>query len=280
MLRKAFFLELYKIAARPRSYIGFTAIIVIALLVQVAMYIDGSSYLEFLMQPLEQSFVFEGHVLNGNLVALLLLQMLVVHVPLLVALVNGDLISGEAASGTLRLLATKPLSRTKLLMAKFLAGTLYTLLLVLLLALLSLVLGHALFGEGDLVVLRSEELIIIPYDDTGWRFLGAFGVAFLAMLLVASLSLCLSCFSDNSIGPIVTTMAVILLFNIIASLEVPLFDSIRPWLFTTHMTSWRKFFDDPVQWNEITHSVLYLCGYIVAFTGITLYSFNRKDILS
>ena len=109
--------ELYKIFKRPRSYIGPAAIAVWAFLIHLAMYADGKTYISFITQQVEQSFLIEGNFINGNLVAYVILQSLIVQMPLLVTLVSGDLISGEAASGTLRLVATKPVSRTKILLA-------------------------------------------------------------------------------------------------------------------------------------------------------------------
>src|SRR5688572_11443785 len=101
-------LELQKISARPRSFIGFAVILVIVSLIHFAMYQDGRSYIGFVTQNVEQNFSFEGNVLNGNLVCFIILQTLIIQIPLLIALVTGDMISGEAGSGTLRLLASKP----------------------------------------------------------------------------------------------------------------------------------------------------------------------------
>jgi len=53
--------------------------------------------------------------MNGYLLAYIILQLMLVHVPLLISLVAGDMISGEAAQGTLRVLLTKPISRAKLI---------------------------------------------------------------------------------------------------------------------------------------------------------------------
>jgi ABC-2 type transport system permease protein len=204
--------------------------------------------------------------------------MLNIHIPLLVALVTGDLISGEAAMGTLRLLVSKPISRTQLLLSKFLAGGIYTLLVVLWLGFLAVIVGQWLFGVGDLMVLNSDGLVILQADDVNWRYAGGFCVAFLALLTVSSLSITLSCFSDNSIGPIVSTMAIILLFTIIVTLDVPIFDPIRPYLFTTHMAAWRSFFEDPLPWESIKKSIYILLGHNLLFIGISLFAFHRKDI--
>jgi ABC-2 type transport system permease protein len=280
MLFKLTWLELRKIAARPRSYIGFIAIALIAGLIQFAMHADGENYIRFITQSAEQSFFFEGKILNGNLICFIILQMLIIQVPLLVALVTGDMISGEAAMGTLRLMLTRPVSRTSVILSKFLAGAIYTLLLLIWLGILSLLVGLVVFGAGDLIVLKTDQLIILPEADVLWRFMAALGMAFLALLLVASLSLMLSCFSDNSIGPIITTMALIILCTIIGTLEVPVFEKIKPLLFTTHMSVWRSFFEDPLPVSSILNSILFLTGHIMAFLGISIVYFNRKDILS
>jgi ABC-2 type transport system permease protein len=271
-------LELFKIVTKPRSYMGFLAITVIVLLIQFAFYVDGKQYLEFIFQSLQNSFQIEGNILNGSLICFIILQMLIVQMPLLVALVTGDLVSGEAASGTIRLLLSKPYSRDQILWAKYIAGSIYTFALILWLGLLALGVGLLVFGTGDLVVLKSDELIILRADDVIWRFIGAFFVAFLSLSVITTFSLMLSCFTDNSITPIVASMSVIIIFTIIGTLDVPLFDTIKPALFTTHMIIWRNLFDNPLPKEQIAISLSVLFGHIVLFLSIAFWHFTRKDI--
>jgi ABC-2 type transport system permease protein len=271
-------LELFKIVTKPRSYMGFLAITVIVLLIQFAFYVDGKQYLEFIFQSLQNSFQIEGNILNGALICFIILQMLIVQMPLLVALVTGDLVSGEAASGTIRLLLSKPYSRAQILWAKHIAGSIYTFALILWLGLLALGVGLLVFGTGDLVVLKSDELIILRADDVIWRFIGAFFVAFLSLSVITTFSLMLSCFTDNSITPIVASMSVIIIFTIIGTLDVPLFDTIKPALFTTHMIIWRNLFDNPLPKEQIAISLSVLFGHIVLFLSIAFWHFTRKDI--
>ncbi len=277
---KSTYNEFYKIAAKPRSYLGMTAITVLVGVILLALKSDGRSFMSFITSSFEQTLTINGNVLNGNLVAFIVLQMLIIHIPLLVALVTGDLVSGEGASGTIRLLATKPISRTLLLLSKFFAGAIYTLFILVWLGFMAVVLGKLLFGVGDLIVLNSQGLEIIPENDMNWRFLAGFGVAYLALLTVSTLSIALSCFSDNSIGPIVATMSVIILFTIIGTLEVNVFDSIKPFLFTTHMASWRSFFSLELPWDEILFSIGVLLAHIFVFMGVAIFYFNKKDINS
>src|ERR1700741_1502093 len=105
--------ELYKIFRRPRTYIAFVAITALILIVQFGLKVDGSSYTEFMSQSVSSSFQIEGNVLNGYLVCYVILQLLLVHVPLLITLIAADMISGESNMGTLRLLMSKPFTRTQ-----------------------------------------------------------------------------------------------------------------------------------------------------------------------
>lgn len=272
--------ELIKIFSKPRSYIGFIAITVIVSLIQMAMYLDGLNYFSFVTAPLQSSFNLDGNLVSGNMVAFVIIQTLILQIPLLVALVTGDLISGESATGTIRILASKPVSRTAILFAKFVAGLLYTLLLLIWLGFMSWGLALFIFGPGDLIVLKSEELIILQDSDISWRFLLAFAISFVSLSVVATFSLCLSCFAENSIGPIISTMAVIILFTIMGTLEIPFFDAIKPFLFTTHMIVWRNSFDLPVSVSQISTSLTIMIAHIILFLSVAWYRFNKKDILS
>lgn len=272
--------EFIKILAKPRSYIGLAALTLLIVIILFAMKADGKMYISFVTASFEQTLSFNGNVLNGNLIAFIILQMLIVHIPLLVALVTGDLLSGEAAMGTLRMLLTKPLSRNQVVFSKLIAAAVYTLILVLWMGFLALFIGRWIFGTGDLIVLNSDGLVILNYTDVLWRYGLAFLVAYLALMTVSTLSLAFSAFADNSIGPIVSTMAVIILFTIIGTLDVSVFDLIKPWLFTTHMASWRSFFNDPVPWSAIYKSIYILLAHNVIFVLIALVKFRKKDITS
>jgi len=272
--------ELFKIASKPRSYLGLLAITMIVGLIHIAMLSDGKNYVDFLFSTFSQTFDISGKIINGNLIAFIILQMLVVQMPLLVAFVTGDIISGESAGGTLRLLAGKPFSRTQIFVAKYIASAIYTAVLILWLGVLSLIVGRILFGDGDMMVLKSDGLTVLRANDVLWRYGFAFIIAFLSLMLIASYSFCISAFAENSITPIVICMATIIIFTIIGTLEIPFFDYIKPVLFTTHMIVWRNVFYNPIELNEIFLSVGIMIAYIIAFTGVAWYHFKTKDILS
>lgn len=279
MLIAAIRLELYKIFSRPRTYIAFAVIVVLVGAIQFAVYTEGQTLLEATTQNLQDTFDFSGNLLNGFFTSFMILNLLWVHLPFLVALVTGDLISGEAASGTLRLLLTRSVSRTEWIVAKFIAAIIYSFILVLLLGALSLLLGKLLFGFGDLMVIRNT-INILPEHDVLWRFYCAFGYGLLSMSVVAALSFFFSSLSDNSIGPIVGTMGVVIAFTVFTTLDVSIFRMLKPFLFTTYMGEWKSFFDFEPDYRKIFRAAAVLVAHVVGLFLLTLLWFKRKDILT
>jgi ABC-2 type transport system permease protein len=273
-------IELYKIFKRPRTYISFGIVTAITFIIQLAMLSGGRDFIAFGMQGVSEQFDIQGHILNGYLVTYIILQSLLIHIPLLVALVAGDALAGEANLGVLRLLLTKPITRQRLVLIKFVSSVIYTILLIVWLSIVALFLSLLLFGPGDMINLKSDAFVLILKNDIMWRYVAAFGFATLAMTTIAALSLFLSAFADNAIGPIMTTMGVVVILTILSNLELPLFNIIKPYLFTTHMIGWKGFFDDPVPYAAIGRSAMVLVGYTVGFVTATILYFNKKDIKS
>lgn len=273
-------IELYKIFKKPRTYIAFAAIGLIIILIQLAMYADGEQYLEFMLQNMNAAFDIEGKKLNGYFVFYLILHTLLVHVPLLICLVAGDAIAGEANMGTLRLIASKPVSRTKLLLSKFLASAVYTLLLLTFMAVLGLLGSIAIFGVSDLMVQKSDLFILLDANDVLWRYVAAYAFAALSMITVAALAFLFSVFADNSIGPIIAAMSVVIVFTILTTMDIPIFYALKPFLFTNHMLNWKGFFDRPVDLPEVLKSAGVLLLHIVFFVSLAVWLFRKKDILS
>lgn len=285
-------IEIYKIFKRPRTYIAFAAIAALIGIIHLGLKADGKEYMDFILADFKSNFSIDGKALNGYGVCYILLQTLLIHIPLLIALIAADMVSGEANAGTLRLLATKPITRTQFIIAKFLAATFYTMMLLLWLAFLALVVSIFLFGVDDMLVVKNTYMVQLEQSDILWRYLAAFGFAFLAMTTVAAIGFFLSLFAENSIGPIVATMSVIIVFTILSTMSIPIFNKIKPFLFTTHMVAWKEFFDIKVNDNNetirgtiehperILRSIVVLVVHIVLLVSTSIYIFKKKDILS
>jgi ABC-2 type transport system permease protein len=273
-------IEMLKIFRKWRTYIGFIAVGVLVPLVHLGMYLQGKESLDFMTQNLQQSFVLVGNLLNGYWVSYIILNSLTVHIPFLITLVAGDLLAGEATAGTYRLLITRPVSRMQIVFAKFISGISYTGLLIFWLALLSVGIGVMIFGVGELIVIRPDHIVVFDKSDVVWRFILAYGFAMLGMSVVCGLAFFFSSLVENAIGPIISTMAVIIIFIIISAINVDIFKEIKPYLFTNYVLNWREIFNDPIDYQKLINSVLILAGHLIVFFGAAAFIFKRKDILS
>jgi ABC-2 type transport system permease protein len=291
-------IELFKISKRPRTYIAFAAIAAIVFIFQFAFKADGQSYMNLMLQSVKDSFEFERtKAINGYFMCYIILNTLLVQLPILVALIAADSISGEANMGTLRLLITKPISRTQLIIVKFAAATIFTILLLVWMAITSLFFSLFIFGADDMLIFRSKgdesQILLISKDDVMWRYLAAFAYATVALTVIVALSLFLSIFADNSIGPIIATVCIVLVCTIISNINVPIIDkNVRPFLFTSYLVGWKGFFyiattDDGIpikgsieNWSAIRNSLSILLLHIGVLLGASVFVFRKKDILS
>ena len=135
-------------------------------------------------------------------------------------------------------------------------------------------------------------MVLIQEKDVLWRYVGAFVFASFSLLTVTALGFLMSSLANNSIGPIVGTMSAIVFFTILSTLNIPLFNIVKPYLFTTHMNNWKEFFDIQVNDNneavfgsilnveKIKTSLIVLSVHIILFIGASILVIKNKDIVS
>jgi ABC-2 type transport system permease protein len=272
-------LEIYKLYTKGRSWIALSALLFIIVVVLIAMYSEGEELMAMGTQSLQDSFMFEGNVINGYLITYLIQNAMLVHVPLLLALVCGDLISGEASTGTIRFLLTRKVSRNQIIISKFITALFYSTVMVTLMMVLSLGLGVLIFGKGDMIILK-DVVYIIDEKTVPMRMFYAYLFSILGMATVASLAFMFSAFTQSNVTPIVMTMVVIVAFTILSALNIEFFNLLKKFFFTNYMNNWKLFFEDPFNKEKIIRSVVILLSHIALFFSITLYYFNKKDIQS
>jgi ABC-2 type transport system permease protein len=87
-------------------------------------------------------------------------------------------------------------------------------------------------------------------------------------------------------------MSAIVFFTILSTLNIPLFNIVKPYLFTTHMNNWKEFFDIKTNLDneairgsilniaKIRTSILVLTLHIILFVTASVIIIKKKDILS
>ncbi len=280
---KLFWFETFKTFSRWRTYISFTVIGLIVILTEVVMKLSANEIVYRMLRSFQKDFLVTGNILNAWFVTAFIMNSLHIHIPFLITLVAGDMVSSEATSGTIRFLLIRPPSRSRIIMAKYLTALFYTALLVIFFALVCVSLGLLLFGSGDLIIHHygKFDIAFIPESEIPLRILFAFVAAIWSMSVVASIAFLFSTLAENSIGPIIGTMAVVIVFLVLGNLPLDFFRTLKPYLFTTYMINlWQQFLNIPIPWPEIWRSAIILGLHNAGLFLIALFVFKRKDIKS
>lgn len=276
---KIYIIELEKIARKIRTYLSIGAVAGLVILVLFGVWYGGEEKLNYMTRSIQTDFYFQGKILNVYLITYMILEMMVLQIPVFVTLVTADLLAGESNAGTYRILLTRPVGRIQLVIAKFFAGITFSSFLLFLLVFISITGGYLIFGSGDLIIFRKA-IYVFEAADVPWRFACAVLFGMVSMAVVASLSFMFSNFANNSIGPIIATMVVIVAFTIISNINIDFFKMLNPYLFTTYSSDYHLFFDYEIDKPRIIKSLSVLLAHILVFFGITVLTFRRKDILS
>jgi ABC-2 type transport system permease protein len=280
---KLFWFETFKTFSRWRTYISFTVIALIVILTEVVMKLSAGEIVHRMLRSFQKDFLITGNILNAWFVTAFIMNSLHIHIPFLITLVAGDMVSSEATSGTIRFLLIRPPSRGKIITAKYLTALFYTAILVIFFALMCISLGLPLFGSGDLIMHHygKFDITFVPESEIPLRILLAFVAAIWSMTVVASIAFLFSTLAENSIGPIIGTMAVVIVFLVLGNLPLDFFRTLKPYLFTTYMVNlWQQFLNVPIPWAEIGGSAIILGLHNAGLFLIAFFVFKRKDIKS
>jgi ABC-2 type transport system permease protein len=195
--------------------------------------------------------------------------------PLVVSVVSGEAVAGEASSGTLRSLLVVPVSRTRLLLVK-LAGVLaYGLAATLTVGLSAIVVGFALFPTGPVTLLSGDT---IPLSAALWRVLLVTLYVAAMLAAVAAIGLFVSTLTEVPLAAMATTAILVIVIEILDA--IPQISQIHPYLMTDW---WLRFGDlvrDPVAYDGIVHGLLVTLGYVAVFGSLAWARLTTKDITS
>jgi ABC-2 type transport system permease protein len=213
---------------------------------------------------------------NGVFLSFLSLTiMLALALPLVVAVVAGDSLAGEASLGTLRYLLAVPAGRTRLLSVKYAAVVIFGLLSSLLVAASALIMGVALFPVGP-VTLLSGTTVSLAEGLLRLLFVVLYVAAAMAML--AAIGLAISSLTEHPIAAIAAIM--ILTVSSEVADQVPQFHAVGPYLPTHWWLAFDSLLRAPMDLTELSHGLLSFGIYIVIFGSIAWARFTSADVTS
>jgi ABC-2 type transport system permease protein len=213
---------------------------------------------------------------NGVFLTLIALQALLILVlPLVVAVVAGDSIAGEAGYGTLRYLLTRPAGRTRLLSVKYLSIVSYGLVATFIIAITSLLLGVILFPVGPVTLLSGATVSLAA--GLGRVLLVALYIV-AAMAAMGAVGLAISTFTEHAIGAIAAIMVLVVTSEVAD--QVPQFASIAPYLPTHWWNSFDALLRSPIDTTTLWKGLLSFAVYAVIFCSIAWAKFTSADVTS
>jgi ABC-2 type transport system permease protein len=213
---------------------------------------------------------------NGLFVALAALTLeLGLFLPLAVAAISGDSIAGEANIGTLRYLLTVPVQRTRLLMVKYVATVIFSLVATLTVTVTGVVMGLALFGGGSMTLLSGTQ---IGFGQGLVRVLVASVYLALCFASLGAVGLFISTLTEQPIGAMI---AVVVFSSASFILDgIPQVSWLHPFLITHHWLAFGDLFRDPVAWDGLRGGMYVAAAYALVFWLAAWARFAVKDVTS
>src|ERR1041385_8259009 len=158
--------ELWKLFGKKRTYIGFGMF----LIGQNAMLLAFrfTNWQKGAERMLESNGYPASEFISALTVAvIMLIPQIILLMPLYATLVGGDLVAKEAEDGTLRMILSRPVSRFRLLLVKWLSGGLFAALLVVSLGAMAVGFARMWFPWGGLFFTLPEPFPVFTVVPPG-----------------------------------------------------------------------------------------------------------------
>ena len=258
--------EIAKLLAQKRTYLGIVSAALVPVIFVVVLVLQTGGPNEV---PL-------GRYIRDTGLAVpfvVLFFMSIWGLPLITALVAGDIVASESHNGTLKTILTRSRQRGEVFAGKVLASITYTLAIVFAMGLVGLVAGGIAWGFHPLTSLSGTKV------STGHGLgLLAASLAIYAFPLVgiAAFGLMLSTITRNSAASVVGTLMWALLMQLLGVL--PGTESFRPYLLGTQFDAWHGFLRTPADWVPVVRA-LWVCALYIAVPLFVAYTvFLRRDV--
>ncbi len=271
--------ELIKAVRRTRTLVILAALIGLPIVISLAVNARSDR------RPDRGEGLFRLASQSGLVVPAAILMMTSAFLLVIIAgTVVGDAVAGDAATGNLRYLLLRPVSRTKLLIAKAAVSTLLVWVATAVVALTGLVAGVVLFGWHGISVpfSVSDTGAGVGFDLTAGQLLArlAFGTAYVAFGFTALVAIgtFFSTLTDGASGAIAATVGVYIVSEILDAITD--LGSLRYGLPTHYRTAWVDSITANSFSGDLKAGVIVQVVYALVFFSAAIVWFRRKDIRS
>jgi ABC-2 type transport system permease protein len=259
--------ELRKLLAQKRTYIGIGAAIAVPLIFIVALAADTSGG--------PDGIPFGRYVRETGL-AIPLVGLVFGSIwllPLITALVAGDIVSAEEHNGTLKTILTRSVERWQVFAGKLLAALTYALAILVVYVGIGLVVGGLIWGFDPLTTLSGttvgvgRALVLTAAGTLAY---------FIPMAAIAAIAVLLSTVTRNSAAAVVGTLMVSIILQLLGSISA--LEWLDPYLLSTQFNAWQGLLREPADWDPIVRSAWVSALYGLPAAGAAFAVFVRRDV--
>ena len=258
--------EVAKLLAQKRTYLGLGSAALVPIIFVVVL----------VLQKGGPNDVPLGRYIRDTGLAVpfvVLFFMSIWGLPLITALVAGDIVASESHNGTLKTILTRSRERGQVFAGKALASITYTLAVVFAVGAVGLVAGTAAWGFHPLTSLSGGKVSAGHGLALLFASLAVYG---LPLVGVAAFGVMLSTITRNSAASVVGTLMWALLMQLVGVL--PGTESVRPYLLGTQFSAWHGFLRIPVDWAPVIRAT-WVCALYIALPLAGAYlTFLRRDV--
>jgi len=270
--------ELWKLFGKKRTYIGFGMFLVAQNGMLVAFhYAHWQRQMTNLLEG--NGYLAQEYFSALTVAFIMLVPQILFLMPLYVALVGGDLVAKEVEDGTLRMILSRPISRFRLLLVKWLAGVIFSAVLVLVLGGTALGFARMWFPwKGMFVLLPGQGFNVLGADEGISLYIWSHAFMTLNATVILGIGFMFSCFNMKPAAA--TILALSYLFVNFVMEQIPYFEEYHEYLLTYHFRSWLNVYAQPIPWSQITQSVCVLLAFNLTTFLIGAAAFQARDIKS
>lgn len=273
--------EMWKMLARKRTYMGFSAFVILEFVLYLLLtrLNGGINLFKSIIQRGGESF---QSYFSAMTVAVFIISLSIFFLgSIYLTLVGGDVVAKESEDGNLRLILARPISRVRLLALKFVCCIVYSILLVQFICWTTLLLGVMIRGWGGGLCVLLPELHMPSFfdpDEGLKRFALASVMLSFTMSTATSVAFFLSCFR---IKPAAATIAGLsyLLGDFIVK-QGNFVQEHKYFLLTHHMAAWSLVYMDTIPWVTIIRHFAVLAGISLTLFVLGAVVFESRDVKS
>ena len=206
----------------------------------------------------------------------------IVLMPIVVATLAGDCVAGEMQEGNLKLYVSRPRSRNRILMSKFFAVYVATLLYCLYFAVVNLLIGISIFGisHTQLIMLVDDvfgtDVVIMGIPNALIRYFAATIYFSFSLTALGAITLFFSTIFNRMSAATVSVISLYFVCYVIGAL--PFSDTVRPYLLSEVMNNSFLLWLSPLPLNKLLANLSTLSLYLVGFLLMATLTFNYKDL--